>query len=104
MCLPSLNYWNKAPSLFSAMVFTLLRAKPLAEATQTDLVALGLRINAMHHLHLPPRENPVVAFVKHGHTSKEIARELFVTDKAIGCHLTRIFSNTGVRNRRSCVV
>lgn len=48
---------------------------------------------------LTARELEVLTEVATGRTNKEIAARLFISEKTVGVHLTRIFSKLGVRSR-----
>jgi DNA-binding CsgD family transcriptional regulator len=48
---------------------------------------------------LSPREHEVAAQVAAGKTNREIAAVLFLSEKTVGSHLTRIFEKLGVHSR-----
>jgi DNA-binding CsgD family transcriptional regulator len=48
---------------------------------------------------LTAREAEVLRLVAAGHTNKEVAAALFLSDKTIGRHLSNIFTKTGVSSR-----
>ena len=48
---------------------------------------------------LTVREAEVLRLVAAGHTNKEVARALFLSDKTIARHLSNIFSKAGVSTR-----
>jgi DNA-binding NarL/FixJ family response regulator len=48
---------------------------------------------------LTPREAQVAALVQRGHTNREVAAQLFVTDKAVEYHLGNIYRKLDVRSR-----
>jgi DNA-binding NarL/FixJ family response regulator len=48
---------------------------------------------------LSAREREVAELVRAGHTNREIAAELFLSEKTIENHLSRIFGKLGVRSR-----
>ncbi|WP_132426516.1 LuxR C-terminal-related transcriptional regulator [Pseudonocardia endophytica] len=50
---------------------------------------------------LTEREREVVALVARGMTNREVAAELYVTDKAVEYHLGNVFAKLGIRSRRA---
>ena len=48
---------------------------------------------------LTPAEARTAALVAKGHTNREVARTLFVSEKAVEAHLTRVYRKLGVRSR-----
>ncbi|MCF7549163.1 helix-turn-helix transcriptional regulator [Pseudonocardia sp. WMMC193] len=48
---------------------------------------------------LTPREREVLAEIAEGHTNREIARRLFISEKTVGIHVTHLFAKLGVRSR-----
>ena len=53
---------------------------------------------------LTPHELDVLALVGHGHTNREIARLLGVSEAAVGHRLSRGFRKLGVHRRSAAVV
>jgi DNA-binding NarL/FixJ family response regulator len=49
------------------------------------------------------KEKEVIEFVCQGHTNKEIASELFVSEQTVKAHLNRIFRKLNVSNRSQLV-
>ncbi|WP_181784030.1 helix-turn-helix domain-containing protein, partial [Pseudonocardia pini] len=50
---------------------------------------------------LTDREREVVALVGRGMTNREVAAELYVTDKAVEYHLGNVYAKLGIRSRRN---
>ena len=48
---------------------------------------------------LTPAEARTAELVAQGHTNREVARALFVSEKAVEAHLTRVYRKLGVRSR-----
>jgi DNA-binding CsgD family transcriptional regulator len=48
---------------------------------------------------LTPRENEILALVRAGRSSKEIARELGITRSTVRCHVQRVLTKLGVASR-----
>jgi DNA-binding NarL/FixJ family response regulator len=48
---------------------------------------------------LTPRENEILALVREGRSSKEIARELGITRSTVRCHVQRVLTKLGVASR-----
>jgi predicted ATPase/DNA-binding CsgD family transcriptional regulator len=54
---------------------------------------------ALESFDLTPRERDVLPLLAAGYTNREIAGELFISDKTASVHVSRILSKLGVRNR-----
>ncbi len=52
-----------------------------------------------HHIQLTAQERAVAELVAAGATNKEAARALFVAEKTVQYHLTRVYRKMGVRSR-----
>ena len=52
-----------------------------------------------HHLQLTAQEGAVVELVAAGATNKEAARSLFVAEKTVQYHLTRVYRKMGIHSR-----
>jgi DNA-binding NarL/FixJ family response regulator len=48
---------------------------------------------------LTPREREVLALVADGRTNRQIAQELFITDKTASVHVSNILGKLGASNR-----
>ena len=48
---------------------------------------------------LTPAEERVAALVAEGHTNKEVAAALFLTERTVEFHLTHVYRKLGVRSR-----
>jgi DNA-binding NarL/FixJ family response regulator len=48
---------------------------------------------------LTPRETEVLAEIAAGHTNREIAQRLFISEKTVGIHVTHLLAKLGVRSR-----
>jgi DNA-binding CsgD family transcriptional regulator len=72
---------------------TVLRAEPLLPAR--DEPAGRGRLNA-----LSGAERRVAALASLGHTNREIANKLYITESTVEQHLTRIYRKLAVRNRK----
>ncbi|WP_029138818.1 helix-turn-helix transcriptional regulator [Nakamurella lactea] len=78
-------------------------ATPYAERVAADLGRAGLRIDVSAgrpFAALTEREQDVVALVAKGLTNREVAAQLYVTDKAVEYHLGNVFGKLGIRSRR----
>ncbi len=53
---------------------------------------------------LTPRELEVLQEAAHGHSNKEIAEKLFISEKTVKNHLTNIFQKCNVSDRTSAVL
>jgi DNA-binding CsgD family transcriptional regulator len=82
-----------------------LGARPLAESTQADLAALGMRERPEADGAFPgmsgltDQERQVATLVAAGLSNREAAARLFLSRKTIEYHLARIFTKLGVQNR-----
>lgn len=78
-------------------------ATPYAERVTVDLERAGLRVDihpGQPFTALTEREQDVVALVAKGLTNREVAAQLYVTDKAVEYHLGNVFAKLGIRSRR----
>lgn len=55
-------------------------------------------------MNLSNRQKEVVDLVCKGLSNKEIANQLFITEKTVKFHLTTIFKLSGVKNRTQLVL
>ena len=53
---------------------------------------------------LSPREQEVLAFLTEGHTNKEIADKLFISEKTVKSHMNNIFKKFDVSGRIKAIV
>lgn len=53
---------------------------------------------------LSQREAQILRLLAEGHSNKELARKLFVTENTVETHLRRIYSKLGISNRTQAVV
>jgi ATP/maltotriose-dependent transcriptional regulator MalT len=78
-------------------------ATPYAERVATDLHRAGLLVDRSGErpfAALTEREQDVVALVVKGLTNREVAAQLYVTDKAVEYHLGNVYAKLGIRSRR----
>jgi len=78
-------------------------AVPLLAQVAGDLNRCGIRAAAppaRSPLALTDRERDVVALVSKGLTNREVAAELYLSDKAVEYHLHNVFGKLGIRSRR----
>jgi DNA-binding CsgD family transcriptional regulator len=72
-----------------------------------ELRRLGRRVGARHRraeggsglASLSGREREIAELVSRGRTNREIAAELFLSEKTIESHLTKVFAKLGVSGR-----
>ena len=82
-------------------IFTDLRAMPMLRTCEADLAVSGLTsAGPTDALTLTEREEDVAGLVVRGHTNKEVAAELFLTEKTVEYHLSKIYSKLAVGNRQ----
>lgn len=82
-------------------LFLQLRATPYLERCRDDLAACGLAPAVSTETPvLTGRQEDVAVLVARGYTNKEVARELFVSAKAVEYHLRGIYAKLGITSRR----
>ena len=97
---------GRAPSGPSASVVELLQplgALPYLERVETDLASWGARVDedrSRSTLELTEREQSVAALVGRGLTNRQVAAELYVSQKAVEYHLSNIYGKLGIRSRQ----
>ena len=52
---------------------------------------------------LSPKESQILRLLAEGHSNKELARQLFVTENTVETHLRRIYGKLGIRSRTQAV-
>ncbi|HXV33614.1 MAG TPA: AAA family ATPase [Gaiellaceae bacterium] len=77
--------------------FETLGAALWAGKARAELASIGGRAPTSGEL--TPAEERVAALVAEGHTNREVAALLFVTDHTVEFHLSRIYRKLGVRSR-----
>jgi DNA-binding NarL/FixJ family response regulator len=53
---------------------------------------------------LSPRERDILQGIADGKTNVEIGRQLFISEKTVRNHITRIFEKLGVQSRAQAIV
>jgi DNA-binding CsgD family transcriptional regulator len=84
--------------------FEEMGAPVLAERARSELERLPTRRTAVGADGLTPAESRTAQLVARGHTNREVARALFVSEKAVEGHLTRVYRKLGVRSRAELAV
>ncbi|MFD6894506.1 response regulator [Rhodococcus sp. NPDC060086] len=91
---------DTAPAeLFAAIVAAAGGASALSPAVASKLMA-QMRVPPAT---LTPREVEVLEAVAAGHSNREIARRLFLSEGTVKTHLTNTFGKLGVRSRTAAV-
>ena len=78
-------------------------AAPFAGRVEPDLAAAGAvarRGRSAAPTDLTPHERDVAILVARGNTNREVAAQLYVSQKAVEYHLGNIFAKLGLSNRR----
>jgi DNA-binding CsgD family transcriptional regulator len=78
-------------------------AEPYRKAVADDLAVCGIRTpttQSRSPLDFTEREQDVVALVRKGMTNKEIAAEMYVSEKAVEYHLRNVYGKLGISSRR----
>lgn len=77
-----------------------MASKLLTEFSQMEKKAE----KAKRYENLTPREREVLALIAKGMSNKEIARQLFISDKTVKNHLSNIFEKLHINDRTSAAV
>jgi len=77
-----------------------MASKLLTEFSQLEKKAE----KAKRYENLTPREREVLALIAKGMSNKEIARQLFISDKTVKNHLSNIFEKLHINDRTSAAV
>jgi DNA-binding CsgD family transcriptional regulator/tetratricopeptide (TPR) repeat protein len=85
---------------------TRLGAAPLAAAVRAVAESGGLRMSG-ERAPVPdvitPRERSVLALVAGGRTNRQVGEELYISEKTVSVHLTRVMAKLGAANRTEAV-
>jgi DNA-binding CsgD family transcriptional regulator len=93
----------REPLLDGLALATRCGARTLERRARTELAAIGIRPRTTDHKgadSLTPSERRVVELAASGASNREIAQELFVTEKTVETHLGHAFRKLGVSSRR----
>ena len=92
----AVDYLRAAHELFAGV-----GAEPYRQAVADDLASCGIRTATKQSpLDFTEREQDVVALVRKGMTNKEIAAEMYVSEKAVEYHLRDVYGKLGISSRR----
>ena len=92
----AVDYLRAAHELFAGV-----GAEPYRRAVADDLASCGIRTATKQSpLDFTEREQDVVALVRKGMTNKEIAAEMYVSEKAVEYHLRNVYGKLGISSRR----
>ena len=92
----AVEYLRAAHEMFAGV-----GAEPYRLAVADDLAACGIRTATKQSpLDFTEREQDVVALVRKGLTNKEIAAEMYVSEKAVEYHLRNVYGKLGITSRR----
>ncbi|MFI6499251.1 AAA family ATPase [Nonomuraea typhae] len=96
----------RAPLRSALEIFERLRATPWAERARAELRATGESVTAAEATAAHPRDRltaqelQVVRLAAEGHSSKEIAAQLFLSKRTVEHHLYKAYPKLGVGSRR----
>jgi PAS domain S-box-containing protein len=76
----------------------------ILEAHINEITSTFVRKLSVQHLNLTPTEIQIAALVKEGKTTKEIARILCISEKAISFHRNNIRRKLGLNKRRTNLI
>ena len=76
--------------------FEQLGSPPWVERARAERGQIGGR---SRETGLTPAERRVAVLVAAGHTNREVAAELFLGERTVAGHLTRVYAKLGVRSR-----
>ena len=92
----AVGYLCEAHELFAGV-----GAEPYRQAVADDLASGGIRTATRQSpLDFTEREQDVVALVRKGLTNKEIAAEMYVSEKTVEYHLRNVYGKLGISSRR----
>jgi DNA-binding CsgD family transcriptional regulator len=94
----AVGHLRAAHELFAGVL-----AEPYRKAVADDLAVCGIRTpttQSRSPLDFTEREQDVVALVRKGMTNKEIAAEMYVSEKAVEYHLRNVYGKLGISSRR----
>jgi len=86
-----------------------LGAEPLAAAAAAMAVRAGVRLDVEAHPVaatsdvLTPRERSVLALVADGRTNRQVGTELYISEKTVSVHLSRVMAKLGAASRTEAV-
>ncbi len=82
-------------------LFAGVGTEPFRHSVADDLASCGIRTAARQSpLDFTEREQDVVALVRKGMTNKEVAAEIYVSEKAVEYHLRNVYGKLGITSRR----
>jgi DNA-binding NarL/FixJ family response regulator len=89
---------------------TALGAEPLAGALRELATRAGVRLEQAaagpepaEPDPLTPRERSVLALVAEGRTNRQVGAELFISEKTVSVHLSRVMAKLGASSRTEAV-
>jgi pimeloyl-ACP methyl ester carboxylesterase len=88
----------------------MLESEPACARFQQEVLAFTGRARAgagsgdARLASLSPRERDILDRIAQGHTNLEIGRQLFISEKTVRNHVTRIFEKLGVHSRAQAIV
>jgi ATP/maltotriose-dependent transcriptional regulator MalT len=84
--------------------FITLTARPFVDRCEADLFTIGQAaappVPAAAEFRLTEREREIAYLIGRGRTNREIAAELFLSEKTVEYHLSHVFTKLGMTNRR----
>jgi DNA-binding CsgD family transcriptional regulator/tetratricopeptide (TPR) repeat protein len=84
-----------------------LEAEPLATAVAAMAVRAGVRLEDGSAVPvsdvLTPRERSVLALVADGRTNRQVGAELYISEKTVSVHLSRVMAKLGASSRTEAV-
>jgi DNA-binding CsgD family transcriptional regulator len=93
---PLLYYILLFPPLIFVMIF-FSKTNSAQDPGETSLEVMAA------HFSLTSREKEIVHFVLKGYSNRQIEKELFISQKTVKNHLTRIFRKAGVKSRSKLI-
>lgn len=84
-----------------------LGAQPLGTAVAAMAVRAGVRLDDGEAVAVPdvltPRERSVLALVADGRTNRQVGAELYISEKTVSVHLSRVMAKLGAGSRTEAV-
>jgi pimeloyl-ACP methyl ester carboxylesterase/DNA-binding CsgD family transcriptional regulator len=94
---PNFYFWSEEETRVAEEFLGV--AKPLAEAAEVGVKATAVPSGPPYPGGLTPREVEVLRLIAAGRTSSEISRELSLSIRTVGRHITNIYGKIGARGR-----
>jgi DNA-binding NarL/FixJ family response regulator len=93
------GYTQLAPGLAQKLM-----AGATAATTAATTTTIGASTTALDAYELTPREQEILNLIAAGASNKEIAQQLYISEKTVKNHITSILSRLGLRDRTQAAI